>query len=550
MIFRLACCLCALLPAAAAASLRIEAHEATERTAGAKQGLVWNLWSNGELAEFVDIPADGEYTVTVRAYGSPAKGVWPQMALLVDDDEKQTVSVAAALQEYTFTVPIKQGLHKIAVAFVNDAVSEGEDRNLYVDYIEIGPDAALGSAKEWQAAWTALAADAEARAVADARATIETVRQGDCTLTIFDSTGQAVGNAEVSVSLANHEFLFGCNIFGFDAFESPQKNEEYKAKFRAVFNYATTGFYWRSYESQRGKPLYEKTDRVLQWCAENGIRVKGHPLLWDHEAGVPHWAGGQPSPEIQEQRVREIVRRFKGRIEFWEVVNEPAHVLGVPIDEPYRWAREEDPTAHLIVNDYEVLANGCPPFYVLLESSISKGVPFDGIGIQAHEPITMRFPLHRVTAILDRYAKLGKAIHITELAFTSAGRPITGSHVTGNWTEQTQAEYADLFYTVCFAHPAVVAITWWDLSDARSWQKGGGLLREDLSPKPAYQAIKQLIRQKWSTNVSGTTDADGRFAFRGFYGTYAITVRRGTQTLRGDVQWRKSGPATVGTVVK
>ena len=82
------------------------------------------------------------------------------------------------------------------------------------------------------------------------------------------------------------------------------------------------------------------------------------------------------------------------------------------------------------------------------------GVPFDGIGIQAHEPRTERFPLDRVRAVLDHYATLGKDLHITEFTPTSAGAPMTARRV-GVWDEAAQADYAVKFYRVAFAHPSV-----------------------------------------------------------------------------------------------
>ena len=252
--------------------------------------------------------------------------------------------------------------------------------------------------------------------------------------------------------------------------------------------------------------------------------MKGHPLLWGDEAGVPPWSNGQPSPEIQRQRVEDIIGRYQGKIEFWEVVNEPSHLAEPKIDEPYRWARQADPRAYLIVNDYYVLADGGPGFFKLLTAAKQNGVPFDGIGIQAHEPRTMRFPLDRVQEILDQYATLGKGLHITEFTPTSAGQKITGSHREGVWDEAAQADYAVKFYRVCFAHPAMRAITWWDLSDQGSWLPGGGMLRADMSPKPVYEQLKRLIHEEWKTRLAATTDAGGRLAFRGFCGTYRLTL--------------------------
>jgi GH35 family endo-1,4-beta-xylanase len=252
--------------------------------------------------------------------------------------------------------------------------------------------------------------------------------------------------------------------------------------------------------------------------------MKGHPLLWGDEAGIPIWSHGQPSAEIQRQRIEEIIHRYHDSIEFWEVVNEPSHLAEPKIDQPYRWARLADPKACLIVNDYYVLADGGPGFVKLLTAAMRNDVPFDGIGIQAHEPRPMRFPLEGVQKTLDQYATLGKGLNITEFTPTSSGQKITGSYREGVWDEAAQADYAVKFYRVCFAHPAMKAITWWDLSDQGSWLPGGGMLRADMSPKPVYEQLKRLIHEEWKTRIDSTTDAAGRFAFRGFCGTYRLTL--------------------------
>jgi endo-1,4-beta-xylanase len=177
-------------------------------------------------------------------------------------------------------------------------------------------------------------------------------------------------------------------------------------------------------------------------------------------------------------------------------------------------------------------------------------VPFDGIGIQAHEPTTMRFPLDRVQRILDRYATLGKKLYITEYEPTSAGNPITGSYVTGKWDEAAQADWAAEFYTVCFAHPAMAGITWWDLSDAGSWLEGGGLLRKDLSEKPVYTALQKLIREQWMTRTQGKTDRTGRYKFRGFQGDYTVKVTVGGKSVEQIFTVHKGQDNMVECVVK
>ncbi len=514
-------------PVPAKAALVIEAQNAAIRTEGGpNQGGGWNLWSNGRVGQAVRVSATGEYQIIVRAWGSPAAGVWPEMALLVDGRPVKAVTVGDAQRaNYRFDVNLAAGMHEIAAAFLNDAVIGKEDRNLYLDRLTISPPSGVAEpALVGKRELAEIGEKRERAIVAATQSAIEKNRKAEATIQVVDAAGQAMPGVNVSIEQTAHEFSFGCNIYGFDRASSEAQNTAYKKRFADLFNYATVGFYWRWYEPQRGRPNYLYTDTVVAWCREHGIRMKGHPLLWGNEAGVPMWSHGQPSAEIQRHRVEEIIHRYHDSIEFWEVVNEPSHLALPKIDQPYRWARQADPRACLIVNDYNVLADGGPGFFKLLTAAKRNDVPFDGIGIQAHEPRSMRFPLDGVEETLDRYATLGKGLNITEFTPTSAGQKITGSYREGVWDEAAQADYAVKFYRVCFAHPAMKAITWWDLSDQGSWLPGGGMLRADMSPKPVYEQLKRLIHEEWKTRLKATTDAAGRLAFRGFCGTYRLTL--------------------------
>ena len=514
---------------AASGALVIDAEKTATKTEGgviAKGG--WNLWSNGEISQPVRITVAGNYQVVVRAWGSPAGGVWSEMAFKVDGDAIKTVSVNSTNRaDYRFTVNLSVGTHEIAAAFLNDAMIGKEDRNLYLERLTIIPPPGLPEptlSDGWE--FTEQAERREGEIVAATASAIEKYRKSDAVIRVLDAAGKPVAGAKVTATQTAHEFLFGCNIYEF------KSGDAYRQRFAELFNYATVGFYWRWYELEHGKPNYADTDEVVAWCLAHGIRMKGHPLLWGDEAGVPPWSKGQPAADIQRQRVEAIMDRYRDKIFAWEVVNEPSHQPIPKIDDPYRWARTINSNAYLIVNDYNVMADGCPEFFQLLAKSKQNGVPFDGIGIQAHEPRSMRFPLARVQKTLDHYATLGKELHITEFTPASGGDKITGSHRRGVWDEAAQADYAVKFYRVCFANPAVRAITWWDLSDKGSWLKGGGMVRADMSPKPVYDALKRLIHTEWKTTFTGNTDANGQLAFRGFQGRYQLTVNGKSASLQ------------------
>ena len=534
-----------MMGTAALADTVIIAREAPLRTVGGPiDGGVWNLWSNGRVGQYLRIARTGTYRVVVRAAGSPAEGVWPEMALLVDGRAVATATVSRGeMADYRLQAGLTAGDHEIAVAFLNDRLTADEDRNLYLDRFTI--TAPPGAADPTVVPLEEMAKVCRRReqAVLDrCRERIEKNRKSPAAVQVLDASGKPVAGAKVRVEQTRHGFLFGCNIYMFDRFEEPNLDAAYKERFEEMFNYATTGFYWHSYERRRGRPDYAYTDKVVQWCRPRGIRIKGHPLLWGDEAGIPIWSGRLPPADIQRQRVVDIMERYRGKIDFWEVVNEPTLHLRPKIDEPYRWARGADPSACLIVNDCHVLADGRPLFFKLLRAAEQRDVPFDAVGIQAHEPVGMRFPLDRVWEILDHYAELGKELHITEFTPTSGGEKIVGSHLRGVWDEAAQAEYAEKFYRVCFAHPAVRAITWWDLCDRGAWRAGGGLLRADLTPKPVYRRLKHIISREWKTEAEGKTDADGRFRFRGFHGEYRIVVQDREGRVERRFRLKKTGP--------
>jgi GH35 family endo-1,4-beta-xylanase len=547
LILLLAC----LLPVEA---LTITAEEARIKTVGGAKNGEWNIWSNGDWGDYLNLKGTGEYKLEVEAGGSPAAGVWPQMEVVVDGEVVATTEIKTPdLQVSTFSLKLADGPHCVVVRFTNDFMTATEDRNLYVRRMTLTPpvgqaEPTLCDITEWQSHWTNLQALKEKSVMGLAEADIEKYRKEDVKVLVKDATGQPVAHASIKVDQIRQEFLFGCNIFGFDRAGNPADDETYKSRFAELFNFATTGLYWSSYEPEKGHPNYAYTDKVVAWSRDHNIQLKGHPLLWGNKAGWPNWAQELPPPDLQHQRVTDIISRYKDQIHYWEVVNEASHFSEPKIDAPYRWAREVDPQAQLIVNDFEVMANGYPPFYELLRKAIANNVPFNGIGIQAHEPENMMFPLHFVRETLQHYAQLGKDLYITEFTPESSGLPVTdglGLPTGKVWDEQTQAEYAVDFYTVCFANPTVKGITWWDLSDRNSWRKNGGLLRADLSPKPSYLALEKLIHETWTTHAQGQTDPTGNFGFRGFRGTYDVTVQVNGKTTQQEFTVSQNEPMPV-----
>jgi GH35 family endo-1,4-beta-xylanase len=222
-------------------------------------------------------------------------------------------------------------------------------------------------------------------------------------------------------------------------------------------------------------------------------------------------------------------------------VNEPIH--SIPYADMSRLeysldslvlANASNPDAQLSVNEFGILGHdfGYGPYYEYIGNLIALNAPFDVIGLQGREPRHDWIPATEVWQSINAYASFGKDIHITEFFSLSAPVPITNSWRKGLWSEANQAEYATRFYKLIFSHPACESIVWWGLTDSRSWVEGCGLLREDMSPKPVYTALDQLINHEWRTVSSAISNTSGWIDFQGYYGVYNVSIQNGAYTFQ------------------
>jgi GH35 family endo-1,4-beta-xylanase len=382
---------------------------------------------------------------------------------------------------------------------------------------------------------------------AGAEARIEQHRKTDATVVVTDGAGRPVAGTEVAVEQTRHAFLFGCNIFGWSSGEE-RGAAEYRQRFAEVFNFATLPFYWWSYEHERGQPIHERTEQVARWCREHGIACKGHPLAWNY--AEPRWLPEDSTQvlDLQLARIEDCTRRFAGLIDTWDVVNEATHFDREDCKRraprlSAAWAatgqveftrrcflraRQANPKVTLLINDYRT----DPPYARLIEQLVDEhGKPlYDAIGIQSHQH-GGTWSNQKIWEVCKQFSRFGVPLHFTETTIVSGRRGWELAARGRDWPstpegEAEQAREVERFYTLLYSHPAVAAITWWDFSDRGAWQRApAGFLRQDMSPKPAYEALRRLIKEKWWTRVTVTTDAQGKAAFRGTLGDYRITLK-------------------------
>ena len=414
---------------------------------------------------------------------------------------------------------------------------------------------------------------------------IERHRRRDLVVTVRDPEGNAVRQAQVDVHQVTSDFLFGCNIYNWRD-EDTELQRLYRRRFAHLMNYATLGFYWASFERREGETRTAHWQKVAEWCSEHGVKAKGHPLAWN--TSDPEWLPDDPDQvfRLQLERTEREVKQFAGLIDCWDVVNEVVMYDRESFEKrspklTAAWrkygqfefarqcflaARKCNPGATLLINDYElrtrekateaVRDTGKPP--VVYEDVIQalvddNGKPlFDAIGIQSHMHTNV-WPTERIVDVVKRFGKYGVPLHFTETTMVS------GPGKEENWRETSlegeilQADEVERFYRTVFSCPEVEALTWWDLSDYRSWQGApAGLIRKDMSPKPAYQRLKRLVLREWRTYEKGTTDSQGEARFRAYHGRYLIGVKapNGMTAQEGIDLPEGRGPLEMEVVVK
>lgn len=266
---------------------------------------------------------------------------------------------------------------------------------------------------------------------------------------------------------------------------------------------------WESVEPSRGTYNWAEADQIVNFAGAHNQQVRGHTLVWHSQnpgwLTNGSWTPAQLSTLLQDHITTEVTR-YKGRLAAWDVVNEPFNEDGTYrstlwynnlgsdyIAQALTWARAADPSAKLYINDYNVEGVGAKStaLYNLVKSLKERGVPIDGVGLQAH------LILGQVPATLQqniqRFADLGVDVAITELDIRMQ-LPATDAKLA-----QQKADYQTVT-AACVAVSRCVNLTVWGFTDSDSWIPdvfdGYGAATpydENYQPKPAYYGIAEAL---------------------------------------------------------
>jgi GH35 family endo-1,4-beta-xylanase len=363
----------------------------------------------------------------------------------------------------------------------------------------------------------------------DANARIEQIRKRNAEITILGTGGSPVADVNVQIEQTRHSFAFGTCIAYGSLTGSSQTN--YRNFILNHYEWAVceNEMKWSSNENTRDVWTYDQADYIADWCADNKLILRGHTLVWETGSQTPSWVSGlgcstyPPTSEMMDEideRINSTVGRYAGQIVQWDVDNEM--LSGNMFDclgeagRAHFWqqAKSVDPDCKFMMNEYSNNSFGGydgVPYRDRAAGLIALGAPIEAIGIQAHVASPFQ-PETYYTSVLNVLDDLGLPIMATEFDVEQAD-------VTQRATD------LENFYRICFSHPSMAGIIQWGFWDGAQWRDSAQLVETDWTINAAGQRYIDLLAE-WTTQDANDSDSNGKVNFRGFHGTYQITLSK------------------------
>jgi endo-1,4-beta-xylanase len=257
-----------------------------------------------------------------------------------------------------------------------------------------------------------------------------------------------------------------------------------------------------SMQPVEGNFNFGKGDRFVEFAQENGIRLRGHTLLW-HQA-VPSWIfiddkGNDVSREVLLERmkthIQTLIKYYGDKVEVWDVVNEAIgdtqpyglrnskwrQIIGddyviKAFDYAYEALVDEGLVGKvkLYYNDYNNEENPQKREAMLeLVKELKEKSHIDGVGHQGHIGINYG-SVEGIKETLKGYLDLGLEVELTELdmsvynGLTEPDAPITEDQLI-----RQAYKYKDLFdmlKELDEEYPdKLQGVTFWGLKDDMTW---------------------------------------------------------------------------------
>jgi len=266
---------------------------------------------------------------------------------------------------------------------------------------------------------------------------------------------------------------------------------------------------------------FSRIDQVVDYATAHHMAIQMHHFIWGDEKWLPDWLknGGYNKQQLLaliQNHISVVGRRYSGRVEAWTVVNEAfsraQHLYNLHdwwadhigdqsyIDKSFIWARQADPHAKLLLNDFndEIYSGTSNAMYTYVKSAKQRGVPIDGIGMQMHIDASKRPSKQEVISNMQRFGKLGVSVYVTELDVNMGS--VSGS---SDYKDKLQAAIYYDMVRACIESKVCPSFSILGITDKETWYNYIGTKNanplpfdKNYNPKPAYYAIYNALEQQ------------------------------------------------------
>lgn len=345
---------------------------------------------------------------------------------------------------------------------------------------------------------------------------------GDAALSAAVRAGEAAAlfNADIALSsrITSHDIPkrpLGCAV------QSANYNETHIKPLSQAFDFAIVPFSWRELEPDDGKHQPEALDRCIQLLRERKTPIWGQTLLSFEPSHRPDWleALSDDYDQLRNRaigQIKYVLRHFGPYVRAWEVIGgiHAFNSFKLTIEQLMDLTRvstilvkQMSPRSKAIVGislpwgEYYATDPSTIPPLLYAQMAVESGLNFDAFGVEldfggGKNALYVRDLMH-ISALLDRFQDLRKPLHVTAAGVPSAGSTASRGAWLGAWSEETQARWLREFYRIALSKPFVETVSWRTLADDPDGTGSSGLLRADLSPKPACKellALRQELR--------------------------------------------------------
>jgi hypothetical protein len=90
----------------------------------------------------------------------------------------------------------------------------------------------------------------------------------------------------------------------------------------------------------------------------------------------------------------------------------------------------------------------------------------------------------------------------------------------------TSADNIENFMRICFSHSSVEGIIFWGFMQNQMWRTNAYLVQSDGTTLSPQGVRYESLMSEWTTHDANYSDPNGKVDFRGFHGTYKITLSK------------------------